>query len=538
MESKKITGIYEAYIEVYENILLKDIIEFCLTEEIFDNIDETYYFAEELISQNLVETYVEDLLEFYGIEELLIEGKAQLIAKGLQAAGGLLKKLPAAARGLSTNTALKKGFRPTALSSKGKPLSGAAKSDDIARIQSARASRKPSTGTEKPGKYLDMLQAKKSAQPTTKSSSKLNAVQQTGIVAKAFLKSLEPTAATAAKKMPKGAAADPWKQFPKKPKQQLGIPKSGPSSTLPGRTLAPAGGTTAKPALPASGQTQKGGKLATRSTSTPTAPVGTRSNPERIYPTSIKSTPSKPALPPSGKMNAPALPSGKQPSGTKKPKRGEGLTDTVRAKLSPSEKGGNMKYPGMEKYATTGKEPSIKKPKGSKLGPIAAGAGLVGAGIAGSQEPKEKKPKSVKTNVYNTMDSSGKIRSRAKVGPAKIGDTFEDAFRFYRKRGDKTFKYSGKEYTTKMAEDIITDYLLDEGFASDEKSAQAIVNAMSEVWIESIIEAKVDKKLPEHERSGARLKRYANPSGALALGGGQQRARRSEHEERRGKKKD
>jgi hypothetical protein len=61
---------------------------------------------------------------------------------------------------------------------------------------------------------------------------------------------------------------------------------------------------------------------------------------------------------------------------------------------------------------------------------------------------------------------------------------------------------------------------------------------MSEAWVESIVEAKVDKKLPEHERSGARLSRYDNPSGALALGGGQQRARREEHKERRGKKKD
>jgi hypothetical protein len=60
----------------------------------------------------------------------------------------------------------------------------------------------------------------------------------------------------------RGAAGDPWKQFPKKPQQQRGMPKTGPSSTLPGRTLAPAGGTTAKPALPAAGQTQKGGTLA------------------------------------------------------------------------------------------------------------------------------------------------------------------------------------------------------------------------------------------------------------------------------------
>jgi hypothetical protein len=55
---------------------------------------------------------------------------------------------------------------------------------------------------------------------------------------------------------------------------------------------------------------------------------------------------------------------------------------------------------------------------------------------------------------------------------------------------------------------------------------------------ELVDEGKADKKLPEHKRSAARLARYENPSGALALGGGQQRARRAEHEERRGVKKE
>jgi len=96
----------------------------------------------------------------------------------------------------------------------------------------------------------------------------------------------------------------------------------------------------------------------------------------------------------------------------------------------------------------------------------------------------------------------------------------------------------GSEYqNTRSIREEVLSYLLDEGFASDEKSAEAILGAMSEAWVESIVEAKVDKKLPEHERSGARLDRYDNPSGALALGGGQQRARREEHRERRGKKK-
>lgn len=38
-----------------------------------------------------------------------------------------------------------------------------------------------------------------------------------------------------------------------------------------------------------------------------------------------------------------------------------------------------------------------------------------------------------------------------------------------------------------VREEVIS-YLLDEGFASDEKSAQAIAGAMSEAWVESIVE--------------------------------------------------
>lgn len=39
-----------------------------------------------------------------------------------------------------------------------------------------------------------------------------------------------------------------------------------------------------------------------------------------------------------------------------------------------------------------------------------------------------------------------------------------------------------------VREEILVDYLLGEGFASDEKSAQAIAGAMSEDWVQSIVE--------------------------------------------------
>lgn len=65
---------------------------------------------------------------------------------------------------------------------------------------------------------------------------------------------------------------DPWNQDPKKPQRQLGIPQGGPSSQVPGRTLAPAGGTTPKPALPPSGSTAKGAPLAVRTSRNPGIP--------------------------------------------------------------------------------------------------------------------------------------------------------------------------------------------------------------------------------------------------------------------------
>ena len=136
---------------------------------------------------------------------------------------------------------------------------------------------------------------------------------------------------------------------------------------------------------------------------------------------------------------------------------------------------------------------------------------------------------------------TGKLIPKKKRSPKKQYE-FEKKRRenLGRNVGGRTYSSDVTPYFNprSVREEVLVDYLLGEGFASDEKSAQAIAGAMSEEWVNSIVEAKVDKELPEWKRSAARLARYDNPSGALALGGGQQRARRAEHEERRGKKKD
>ena len=56
--------------------------------------------------------------------------------------------------------------------------------------------------------------------------------------------------------------------------------------------------------------------------------------------------------------------------------------------------------------------------------------------------------------------------------------------------------------------------------------------------VEVMDEAKVDKKTPEYKRATVRDKRYGNPHGSLELGGGIRKDRRSDHEARRGVKKE
>lgn len=48
-----------------------------------------------------------------------------------------------------------------------------------------------------------------------------------------------------------------------------------------------------------------------------------------------------------------------------------------------------------------------------------------------------------------------------------------------------------------VREELLVDYLLEEGFASDEKSAQAIASVMSEDWVQSIVEAVTGGSAPQ-----------------------------------------
>ena len=306
--------------------------------------------------------------------------------------------------------------------------------------------------------------------------------------------------ATPVRTAPKGAnkiTTNVWNE-PTAPSSRISPSKpSGPkvSST---KALS---GTPSRPALPSAGKT----------TASIKAPKPTF-KPEAL-PKATKSAEPAGAL---VRTKAPKPTSKTSTSGSGKPSKGGGLTQTVRATLSPTEKTGNMKYPGLEKYATgSSSSGGPSKSPSSSLSRNLKTAGIVGAAAAGTaavdQGLKSEKSrrdaelrKSIKTNVYNTMDApstdkpTGQIRSRLKVGPRKIGSTFDDAFREAKRKereakriGDPvptTFTYGGKKYSTKMKEEYLIQYIIDGGFAGNEKSAEAIMTVMSEEWKQSIVE--------------------------------------------------
>ena len=77
---------------------------------------------------------------------------------------------------------------------------------------------------------------------------------------------------------------------------------------------------------------------------------------------------------------------------------------------------------------------------------------------AKTKASNEKKAKaSTSKGKYNTRDADGTVRSRAKVGPKKVGEgkvgtiaqAFDKSYAAAKKAGKKTFTFKGKKYSTK-----------------------------------------------------------------------------------------
>jgi hypothetical protein len=204
--------------------------------------------------------------------------------------------------------------------------------------------------------------------------------QPSGAAARPDLQFKKSTVTSPAKPKPAGAAKDPWNQFPKKPQPQMGLPKEGPSSTLPGRTLAPAGGTSAKPALPAAGQTARGGSLAK-------VPSATPAKTPEIKSVSVSDVTPKPkALPASGQTSAPK-PQASTPK-VQAAKPSVGKPPMVKGLKAPGVRGGGVLAgaidTAVEKSSGSGWARSLAKGATTALGTVAGGALGSAAGPVGT----------------------------------------------------------------------------------------------------------------------------------------------------------
>ena len=107
-------------------------------------------------------------------------------------------------------------------------------------------------------------------------------------------------------------------------------------------------------------------------------------------------------------------------------------------------------------------------------------------GITGLPIPKKK----MSPKKRHAFEKERRAERKKREDP-RVGDTFSQ----HRMTGSRGH---GSQYENPLArnyhEEVLVNYLLGEGFASDEKSAQAIAGAMSEEWVQSIVEASEEDK--------------------------------------------
>jgi len=151
----------EAYLNIYtkpefDQELYENLLTICLSEEIFDTVEECQYFAEQLILEDLSIEFLGDIVEAYDLDisEYLEETAGINIFERTRAIINALSQSGRVKAGLELGTAL--GRR--SIEGVFNRVRGAAASTTI---RSARRAR-PVVEPQGPGRYLDMLNTKRS----------------------------------------------------------------------------------------------------------------------------------------------------------------------------------------------------------------------------------------------------------------------------------------------------------------------------------------------------------------------------------------
>jgi len=143
----------------FDQDLYEVLLEICISQQLFETVEECEYFSEQLVVEDLTLQFLHDFAESHelDISDFLEEAAAGTVARlGLQAARGVVNalsksgrmKVPGLDGGALGRQAMEKGANV---------VKGAAASSSV---RSARAARGPGVEFQKPGKYLDMLKAK------------------------------------------------------------------------------------------------------------------------------------------------------------------------------------------------------------------------------------------------------------------------------------------------------------------------------------------------------------------------------------------
>lgn len=492
-----------------EQDFLQDLVELCVTYEFFDTEEDTLFFAEELINQNV---YIEFLEELAGVMEVdssqyLTEGAAKLGYMGVRALVNALSKGGRLKAGLKAGTAMGKKAETV--------VKGAAASSSIRSARAARIPYKAPTA----GRPLAAQQLKKSADvskatkalpavgktsapkpvaapksaPAAKSSggwqrhnqavsTAQQKVAQAKTVAQAFMKAF-----TGKAKKVSGAAADPWKQFKAKAPVQRGLPKTGPSSTLPGRTL-PSSGMRAASAV----RRGQGSTAGVRST--------TMKDP---YPAKLQKPAPKPKFGNQTDVGVPEKPTKYMKLTSPK------ATPAPTPKATPAPK---QVAPKANKM-TSGAD-ALNKARRALAGSAAAGvaAGAAAPLVSGkkkSSAPTEaqKAAKATQQKAETKKAMAGDSRDPFKRSSKELAGDFDKSFAAARGAGRKTFSWRGKEYNTKLRGeevdtfDIIKDHLISEGYVDSEENALKMMAYLDEAAITKLL-LKLQKLAPKLSAAG------------------------------------
>jgi len=541
----------EAYNSIYsqEENLRNEIVEFC-NEFFFDTEDETEYFVEELFQdEELVVEFFDDILDFsseFNLNEdtYVTETRASLIKRGLNVAGGLLKKVTPQLRGLPAKTLVKRGYQPGGLQKTGELLGKAypqALKTQTRAIKQARATRQSTPGPklDVPDRYLTALQSKRAARglPSAGNTSagSVKAETERGFLrdrnAKAALaKKIDQARTVAAaflKTVRQGAAIDKLRTAARGTKG-TGV-RIGTTTPIRG-LLSPSGSKVAS-------SKSSGGLIGIRNvpdikavsrkygvdvpapkpawSNKPGDPwkdtrIIQRSTKAKTQPTTPKTDPKvQKAL--SGTPERTALPGGTSPGAGRRDYASSGGVKSSDAKMGKDGVKGTQ-LPGYtpasgrtvnvdattvsSRRTTSDRMKQVSRDLGKNKGAVAAtlttAAALAAAG-SGSDNKKTSKPQD-SVGKYNTMDPDGTIRNRKLVGPKIVGpkivgpkkvgtiaQAFDKAYASAKDEGKKTFEFKGKKYTTESA-----------SIKSPQKQLTEMMEAYAAVHEQSMLNTVVD----------------------------------------------